>query len=75
MTPKEQEHFDNMSVYRDEHTLGRGQRWLTCDDMWVLGDEYDGGSGWWKIGGPHTGAQPGDKIPVGMLCYTPRGKR
>ncbi len=75
MTEAEEKHFDNMSIYRDRSSLKRGQRWLICDDYWQLGDEYDGGSGWWEIGGQHTSVSPGEKVPIGMLCYTPRGVR
>lgn len=75
MEKNEQKHFDSIVFKRDKKGLGIGQRWLTCDDTWQDGDEYDGGQGWWKIGGSHTSIPAGTPIDIGMLCYTPRGKR
>ena len=75
MTTKEQQWFDVFAVDRAKKPLKTGQRWLTCDDVWQLGDEYDGGSGWWSIGGPYTSVRAGSEVAHGMICYTPRGKR
>ncbi len=75
MTTDETSWFNAFADRRAEKGLKPGQRWLTCDDVWQKSDEYDGGQGWWRIGGPETGIEPGTPIDIGMLCYTPRGKR
>lgn len=75
MNKKEQIHYDLFEDRRKKLGLKPGQRWLTTDDVWQLGDEYEAGSGWWKIGGPHTSIRPGTPVSHCSICYTPRGKR
>jgi hypothetical protein len=77
MTKEEQRHFDSLEDIRAKRGLLPDQRWLTTDDIWQEGDEYCGNPPeWWRIGhSPETGVPAGSLIDIGMLCYTPRGKR
>lgn len=55
--------------------LPEGYRWLTTRDVWQKGDEYNGGSRWFKIGSPDTSCAPGQSVHAHTMCYTPRGPK
>lgn len=86
MTSEQQTHYDRYEKQRNALPLPKGMRYLTTDDSWQLGDEYDGlgrepqswniwdgTPRWWKVGSKHTGVQIGDYVGGHYLCYTPRG--
>lgn len=74
MDAKAQTSYDRWKDARSGQVLPEGKRWLTPDDVWQKGDEYNGnGEPWWVIGGPHTSITPGTHVSLGWLCYTPRG--
>ena len=86
MTPDQQVYYDRYEGKRSALPLPKGMRYLTPDDCWQLGDEYDGlgrdpqpwnvkdgTPRWWRVESKHTGVKVGDSIGVHYLCYTPRG--
>lgn len=77
MTPEQRAVYDSFTVRRAMRPLlSKGMRYLTPDDRWQLGDEYDGagdGKSWWVIGSKYTSVKAGTLVDVGWLCYTPRG--
>lgn len=75
MDAKTQKLYDRWEDGRTPNRLGKGQRWLTPDDVWQEGDEYMASMNgeWWAIGGPHTSVPGGTSVDTGFLCYTPRG--
>lgn len=74
MNAKTQTFYDYWREGRAKRVLREGQRWLTTDDVWQEGDEYNGhANDWWAIGGPFTSIPAGTPVCIGMLCYTPRG--
>lgn len=79
MTPEDETHFDRFSALRASHAhlLKPGERWLTTDDKLELGDVYIGFyPELWPFIKPTEGAyRVGDPVPLGMLCYTPKGYR
>ena len=88
MTKEEQAYFDCWADERARKPLPEGMCWLTPDDLWQDGDEYDGLNRepqpwnvrndtprWWKIGSKHTNCKIGERVPSWTICYTPRGKR
>lgn len=76
MTSDQKSTYDCFAERRASKRLPKGMRYLTPDDIWQKGDQYDGagnGDPWWAIGSKHTSVKPGSSVDVGWLCYTPRG--
>lgn len=74
MTLEQQVHYDWFeNRRRDALPLPKGVRYLTVDDFWQIGDEYNGGSGWWKVGSQLTSVRAGQRVDKQFPCYTPRG--
>lgn len=68
--------FERYALDRRRKKLPWGARWLTLDDIWQNGDQYDLGRGnWVTIGTRHTGMKAGTPVQAGSLCYTPRGSK
>lgn len=55
--------------------LPAGQRYLAADDIWQIGDSYNGnGVDLWRIGCAEETLLPeGSLVGLGHLCYWPRG--
>ena len=81
-----QSSHDPLEKERLSKPLPPGMRYLTTDDYWQEGDEYDGLLGepqpwniqngtprWWKVGSRYTSIAAGDRVQAQFMCYTPRG--